>query len=42
MLPAIMPWPMTLTPANEAIRRDNCVEKNLDTEKNYHRDPGGH
>jgi hypothetical protein len=28
-----MPWPMTLTPTNEAIRRDNCVEKNFDTEK---------
>jgi hypothetical protein len=24
---------MTLAPTNEAIRRENCAEKNLDTEK---------
>jgi hypothetical protein len=27
MFPAIMPWPMTLTPTNEAVRRQNHVEK---------------
>jgi hypothetical protein len=30
---AILPWPMTLAPTNEAIRRENCAEKNLDTGK---------
>jgi hypothetical protein len=34
MIPAIMPWPMTLAPTNEAVRRENCAEKNLDVEKN--------
>ncbi len=29
MFPAIMPWPMTLTPTNEALRRENHAEKNL-------------
>ncbi len=29
MYPAIMPWPMTLTPTNEAVRHENHVEKNL-------------
>jgi hypothetical protein len=33
MFPAIMPWSMTLAPTNEAIRRENCAEKNLNTEK---------
>jgi hypothetical protein len=33
MLPAIMPWPMTLTPTNETIRHENCAKKNLDMEK---------
>jgi hypothetical protein len=32
MFPTIMPWLKTLTPANEAIRRENC-EKNFDKEK---------
>jgi hypothetical protein len=27
MFPAIMPWPMTLAPTNEAVRRENRVEK---------------
>jgi hypothetical protein len=31
MLPARMPWPMTLAPMNEAIRRENCAEKNLNS-----------
>jgi hypothetical protein len=29
MFPAIMPWPMTLTPTNEAVRCENCAEKTL-------------
>jgi hypothetical protein len=29
MFPAVMPWPMTLAPMNEAIRRENLAEKNL-------------
>jgi hypothetical protein len=29
MFLAIMPWPMTLAPMNEAIRRENCAEKTL-------------
>ncbi len=34
MFPTIMPWPMTLAPTNEAVRRKNHAEKNLDKEKN--------
>ncbi len=37
-----MPWPMTLTPKNEAVRCKNYAEKNLDTEKNNRHNPGGH
>ncbi len=33
---------MTLTPTNEAVRHENCAEKNLHTEKNIHHNPGGH
>jgi hypothetical protein len=33
MFPAIMPWPMTLTPINEAIRCENCAKKTLIREK---------
>ncbi len=33
MFPAIMPWPMTLAPTNEAIRCENHAEKTLDMEK---------
>jgi hypothetical protein len=29
MFPTIMPWPMTLAPRNEAIRRENHAEKTL-------------
>ncbi len=42
MLPPTMPWPMTLTPMNEAVRRENHEEKNIYKEKNKHHDPGGH
>jgi hypothetical protein len=27
MFPAIMPWPMTLAPTNEAVRRENHAKK---------------
>jgi hypothetical protein len=27
MYPATMPWPMTLDPTNEAVRRENHAEK---------------
>jgi hypothetical protein len=27
MFPAIMPWPMTLAPTNEAVRREHHAEK---------------
>ncbi len=42
MFPAIMPWPMTLAPTNEAVRHEDCAEKNLDMEKINHHNPGGH
>jgi hypothetical protein len=29
MFPAIMPWPMTLAPTNEAVRRENHAKKTL-------------
>ncbi len=34
MFPARMPWPKTLAPTNEAVRRENHAEKNLYKEKN--------
>ncbi len=37
-----MSWPMTLALTNEAVRRKNCAEKYLDTEKNNRHNPGGH
>ncbi len=33
---------MTLTPMNEAVRRENHAEKNLYKKKNYRHNPGGH
>jgi hypothetical protein len=33
MFPATMPWPMTLAPTNEVVRRENHAEKNLYKEK---------
>ncbi len=33
---------MTLAPTNEAVRRENHVEKTFDKEKNNRHDPGGH
>jgi hypothetical protein len=29
MFPATVPWPMTLAPRNEAVRRENHAKKNL-------------
>jgi hypothetical protein len=29
MFPTIMPWPMTLAPTDEAVRRENCSKKTL-------------
>jgi hypothetical protein len=37
-----MPWPMTLAPTNEAIRRENCAEKTLIWKKINRHNPGGH
>ena len=37
-----MPWPMTLAPTNEAVRHEDCAEKNLDMEKINRHDLGGH
>ncbi len=42
MFPATMPWPMTLAPTNEAVRRENRVKKNLYKEKNNRHDSGCH
>ncbi len=42
MFPAIMPWPTTLAPTIEAVRRENHAEKNLYKGKNNCHDPGGH
>jgi hypothetical protein len=33
MFPTTMPWPMTLAPTIEAVRRENHAEKNLYKEK---------
>ncbi len=42
MFPAKMPWPMTLAPTNEAVRRENHAENNLCKEKINRLDPGSH
>ncbi len=34
MFPAIMPWPITLAPTNEAVRCENHAKKNLCKENN--------
>ncbi len=41
MFPAIMPWPMTLAPTNEVVRRENHDEKNLCKIKINRHDTGG-
>jgi hypothetical protein len=33
MFPAIMPWPMTLAPTNEAVRCKNHAEKTIERKK---------
>jgi hypothetical protein len=33
MFPAIMPWPMTLAPTNEAVRHEHHAKKYLYNEK---------
>ena len=42
MFPATMPWPMTLAPTNEAVRRENHAEKTFVRKKINRHDPGGH
>jgi hypothetical protein len=42
MFPTTMPWPMTLTPKNEAVRRENHVKKTFRTKKNNRHDPRVH
>ncbi len=42
MFPAIMQWPMTLAPTNEAVRRENHAEKNFIRKKINRHNPGGH
>jgi hypothetical protein len=37
-----MPWPMTLAPTNEAVRRENHAKKPLSGKKFNLHDPGGH
>jgi hypothetical protein len=41
MFLAIVPWPVTLAPTNEDIRRENQAEKNLDRGGNCHHDLEG-
>jgi hypothetical protein len=42
MFPAIMPWPMTLAPTNEAVIRENHAKKTFIKKKINRHDPGGH
>jgi hypothetical protein len=42
MFPAIMPWPMTLTPTNEAIRCENWAKKTFIRKKFNRHDLRGH
>jgi hypothetical protein len=41
MFPAIMPWPMTLAPMNEAFGCEKHAKKTL-IRKKYHHDLGSH
>ncbi len=41
MFPALMPWPMTLAPTNEAVRYEIHAKTNLDMDKINHQDPRG-
>ncbi len=38
MFPAIGPWPMTLAPTNEAVRREPCGKKPLFRKKTNRHD----
>jgi hypothetical protein len=42
MFPTKLPWPVTLAPTNEAIRRENCAKKTLIRKKINCCNPGGH
>ncbi len=42
MFPVIMPWPMTLAPTNEAVRRENHAKKTFIRKKINRHDPRGH
>jgi hypothetical protein len=42
MFPTTMPWPMTLAPTNEAVRRENHAEKTAIRKKINRHNPGGH
>jgi hypothetical protein len=42
MVPVIMPWPMTLAPTNEAVRRKNHAEKTFIRKKINRQGLGGH
>jgi hypothetical protein len=42
MFTAIIPWPMTLAPTNEANGCENRTEKTLGRKKYYCYDLGGH
>jgi hypothetical protein len=42
MFPAIMPWPMTLAPTNEAVGRENHAEKTFIRKKINLHDLEGH
>jgi hypothetical protein len=42
MFPALMLWPMTLAPTNEAVRRENRAGITFIRKKFNRHDPGGH
>ncbi len=42
MFPATMPWPMTLAPMKEAVRRESHAEISLIRKKINRHDPRGH
>ncbi len=42
MIPATMPWPMSLAPTNEAVRRENHAEKKIIRKKINRHNPGAH
>jgi hypothetical protein len=42
MFPALMPWPMTLAPTNEAVRHENHAEKTFIKKKINCHNQGGH